>query len=184
MDVVRGAARIVAQLVLGEAAAPLGELLRHPNPEIRRVAVEALAALRNAPALDALRTALDDAERDVRVAAARGLGTARYLPARAALEEIIKGRAIRDFDLTEKIAFFEAFGSVAAPESVTSLDRLLNGRRLFGMESAELRACAAMALGRMATPAARTALQKAAGEPEPLVRNAVAKALRQDAVSA
>ena len=184
VDVVRGAARIVAQLVLGEAAAPLGELLRHPNPEIRRVAVEALAALRNAPALDALRTALDDAERDVRVAAARGLGTARYLPARAALEEIIKGRAIRDFDLTEKIAFFEAFGSVAAPESVTLLDRLLNGRRLFGKESAELRACAAMALGRMATPAARTALQKADGEPEPLVRNAVAKALRQDAVSA
>ncbi|HSJ15888.1 MAG TPA: HEAT repeat domain-containing protein [Longimicrobiales bacterium] len=180
VEVVRGAARIVAQLTVPEAVPSLTELLRHPGVELRRVAVETLAAIRNAPALDALRAALDDGDREVRIAAARGLGTARYVPARGALEEMVKGRAMREFDLTEKIAFFEAFGAVAAPESVPLLDRLLNGRRLFGRESAELRACAAMALGRMAAPAARTALQKAAEDPEPLVRNAVVKALRQD----
>jgi hypothetical protein len=182
VDVVRGAARIVAQLGLGKAAAPLADLLRHPAVAIRQVAVEALASLRNAPALDALRSALEDADRDVRVAAARGLAAARYLPAREALSAIIEGRAIREFDLTEKIAFFEAFGAVAAPDSVKLLDRLLNGRRLFGRESAELRACAAMALGKMATPAARASLEKALGETEPLVRNAVAKALRGEAL--
>jgi HEAT repeat protein len=43
-----------------------------------------------------------------------------------------------------------------------------------------MRACAAMALGRIGTPAARDALQKASGETKPIVRNAVLKALRQE----
>jgi HEAT repeat protein len=60
------------------------------------------------------------------------------------------------------------------------LDRLLNGRRMFGKESQEIRACAAMALGKVGTPAARASLQKAAQETNPMVRNAVTKALRQE----
>ena len=76
------------------------------------------------------------------------------------------------------IAFFEAFGAVADAAGVATLDRLLNGRKLFAKEQAELRACAAMALGRVRAPAARTALEKAAADASPVVRNAVARALR------
>jgi HEAT repeat protein len=116
----------------------------------------------------------------VRVSAARALAAVRYQPAREKLTELLDTRMVRDADLTEKIAFFEAFGSVATPESVEMLDRVLNGKRLFGKQSPEMRACAAMALGRVGTPAAREALQRAAAETNPMVRNAVAKALRPE----
>jgi HEAT repeat protein len=127
-----------------------------------------------------MQRALGDVDREVRLAAARGLGAARYTPARAKLEEIVNSKALREADLTEQMVFFEAFGGVASAESVDMLDRLLNGRRMFGKESQEIRACAAMALGKVGTPAARASLQKAAQETNPMVRNAVTKALRQE----
>lgn len=177
-EVVRGAARLCAQLGISEAITVLTELVRAPNVEFRRVAVEALTQLRSASALEALRAALKDTDRDVRVAAARGLAAANYGPARATLEAVLSSHTLRAADLTEKIAFFEAFGSVAGVESTTLLDRLLNGRRLLKRESPEIRACAAMALGRIGSPAARAALLKASADASPMVRNAVANALR------
>ena len=46
-------------------------------------------------------------------------------------------------------------------------------------EDPETRACAAMALGKIRTPAAREVLQKMTQDKEPLVRNAVSRALRE-----
>jgi len=179
-EVVCGAARLCAQLALTEAVPALIDLLASQEVEFRRVAVEALTQLRGASALEGLRSALQDQDRDVRVAAARGLAAANYGPARATLEAVVNSRTLRTADLTEKIAFFEAFGSVAGVESTTLLDRLLNGRRLLHRESPEIRACAAMALGRIGSPAARASLLKASGDSNPMVRNAVANALRTE----
>jgi len=179
-EVLRGAARLCAQLGIAEAIPPLTELLKSTHVESRRLAIEALTQLRSASALEALRGALKDADRDVRVAAARGLAAANYGPARATLESVVSSRTLRAADLTEKIAFFEAFGSVAGLESTALLDRLLNGRRLLQRESPEIRACAAMALGRIGSPAARASLLKASGDSSPMVRNAVANALRME----
>ena len=59
------------------------------------------------------------------------------------------------------------------------LDGMLNARGLFGKkEDPELRACAAMALGRIGSEAAVATLRRAANEKEILVRNAVNRALR------
>ena len=59
------------------------------------------------------------------------------------------------------------------------MDGLLNSRGLFGKkEDVELRACAAMALGRVGSEAAIATLRRAANEKEVLVRNAVNRALR------
>jgi HEAT repeat protein len=179
-DVVRGAARLAGQLRIAEAAGPLARHMTGPDTALRRVAVEALASIRSAPALEALQRALTDEDRDVRISAARGLASVRYPPARPRLEELLESRIVRDADLTEKLAFFEAYGSVATAESVATLDRMLNGRRLLGRETPEMRACAAMALGRMEAPAARAALDRAAGDNNPVVRNAVQRALRQE----
>jgi hypothetical protein len=179
-QVLRGAARLSGQLAINQAAPPLTALLTHDDAIVRRVVVEALIRIRTSLALDAIQRALGDGDRDVRIAAARGLATLRYAPARARIEEMLDSRIIRDADLTEKLAFFEAYGAVATAESVTVLDRMLNGRKLFGKESPEMRACAAMALGRVASPAARASLQKASAETNPIVRNAVMKALRQE----
>jgi HEAT repeat protein len=148
---------------------------------LRRAAVDALILIKSGAALEALQVALDDGDRDVRIAAARGLATLRYQPSRHRLQSIIDGHRLRDADLTEKIAFFEAFGAVANAESVAMLDRMLNGKNLLRQKQPpELRACAAMALGRVGSPASRAALERAADEQHPMVRNAVLKATRQE----
>jgi hypothetical protein len=179
-NVLRGATRVIGQLAHSEAAAPLADLLGHSDAMLRRRVVEALVRIRNSIALEGLMRALSDDDREVRLAAARGIASVRYAPARARLEELLDSRIVRDADLTEKIAFFEAYGSVATGESVKTLDRMLNGRKLFGKESPEMRACAAMALGRVGSNAARASLQQSANDANPIVRNAVMKALRQE----
>jgi HEAT repeat protein len=86
---------------------------------------------------------------------------------------------VRDADLTEKMAFFEAYGSLVGEAGVASLDAMLNsGGFLKRRVDAETRACAALALGRIGTPAAREALEKATTAKDALVRNAVSRALR------
>ena len=176
-----GAARIAGQMALTSAAPSIASLMTRPNANVRRAAVDALVAIKSGAALEALQNALEDADRDVRVAAARGLSNLRYQPARARLEAVLQGARMRDADLTEKIAFFEAFGAVANQDSVAMLDRLLNGKNVLRQkQSPEIRACAAMALGKVGTPAARAALERAASETNPMVRNAVAKAMRRE----
>lgn len=182
--IVAGAARLTGQIALTQGVPAIAGLLSHRATAVRRAAVEALVLIKSGAALDALQQALEDAEREVRIAAARGLGSLRYQPARARLEEMLQGRIVREADLTEKIAFFEAFGAVANADSVAMLDKLLNGKSLLRKQSPELRACAAMALGKVGTPASRLSLERAKEDQNPMVRNAVQKAMRQEPVSA
>ena len=176
-----GATNLAGQMALPSSAPAVVSLLGRPAIPLRRAAVDALIQIKSGAALEGLQRALEDDDREVRIAAARGLTTLRYQPARNRLEAIIDGSRLRDADLTEKIAFFEAFGAVANAESVAMLDRMLNGKNLLRQkQSPELRACAAMALGRVGSPASRAALQKAASEQNPMVRNAVLKAMRQE----
>ncbi len=95
------------------------------------------------------------------------------------IEEAVFGKELRDADLTEKMAYFEAFALLAGENGVDRLDALLKPRGLFGRrEDAETRACAAMALGRVTGTAALDALRRAAADKDLVVRNAVNKALR------
>lgn len=175
-----GAARLAGQLGLADSAAHIAALFRRADAPGRRVAIESLVQIKSSISMTAALEALEDDDREVRIAAARGLATARYQPARPRLEELIQARSVREADLTEQIAFFEAFGSVAGSENVKMLDRLLNGRRLLGKQTPEIRACAAMALGRVGTGEAKQSLMEAAQDAHPMVRSAVGKALGQD----
>ena len=176
-----GATKLVGQMALPAAVTAVAALLGKPSTLQRKAAVEALIAIKTGPALEALQNALEDADRDVRISAARGLTNLRYQPARPRLDAILQGNRLKDADLTEKIAFFEAFGAVANAESVAMLDKLLNGKNLLRQkQSPEIRACAAMALGKVGTPASRASLERASQETNPMVRNAVMKAMRQE----
>lgn len=179
-SVAAGAARLAGRIGIGDAVPGIVALLQRADAPARRTAVEALISIRNAAALDALQNTIDDEDRDVRLAALRGLGSLRYAPARQRLEKALDSKLVRDADLTEKMAFFEAFGAVATADNIDMLDRMLNGRKLFARTTPELRACAALALGKINAPAARTALEQAATDQQPIVRNAVLKALRRE----
>lgn len=161
------------------AAAPIAKVLEAGDAELRGAAVQALSEIGSPSALQALERAVGDEERDVRVATIRALQARAYRPVLPRLEGIVKGRAIRDADLTEKMAVFEAYGSLCGDTGVEALDDMLNGKSMFGRrEDAELRACAAVALGRISTATARASLQKAVSEKDVVVRNAVGRALR------
>jgi hypothetical protein len=91
----------------------------------------------------------------------------------------VKGKALRDADLREKMAFFEGFGALCGDAGIPHLDSILNGKGFLGRrEDPELRACAAMALGRVRGPRAIEALKKASDEKDVVVRSAVNKAMR------
>jgi hypothetical protein len=161
------------------AVTPIAKVLAGDDAELRQAAVAALSEIGSGGALQALERAVDDADRDVRVAAVRALGARSHRGVLTRLETTVKGKAIREADLTEKMAFFEAFGAMCGDAAVPFLDGLLNGKTMFGRrEDPELRACAAMALGRVASKKAQDSLQRAAGEKDIVVRNAVNRALR------
>ncbi|HEU0013991.1 MAG TPA: HEAT repeat domain-containing protein [Longimicrobium sp.] len=177
--VAAGAARLAGRLRVAEAAPELTALLGRPQPALRLAAVEALQELRSPLASGALQRALDDGDRDVRVAAVRALAALGYTPAKAPVEAALHSRRLAEADLTERIAFFEAYGALAGPAGITLLERVLNGKRWGGRrESPETRACAARGLGRIRHPNAERLLSAAAADPEPVVKAAAVQALR------
>lgn len=161
------------------AVAPMARVLADGDVPLRQLAVQALASIGSAGALQALEQSIVDPDREVRVGAVRTLGARAYRGVFPRLEGVVKGRAIRDADLTEKMAYFEAYGALCGDGGVPFLDGILNGKGMFGRrDDAELRACAAIALGRVGTKKAIDALQRAASERDVVVRNAVNRALR------
>jgi HEAT repeat protein len=162
------------------AAVPaIARVLADGATPLRHEAVQTLAVIGTPGAMQALERAIDDADRDVRVSAVRTLGASKYRGVFARLEQAVQGRKLREADLTEKMAFFEAYGAMCGDGGIEFLDGLLNGKGIFGKrEDPELRACAAMALGRVGTKKAHEALQRSTGEKDIVVRNAVSRAMR------
>ncbi|NNL31205.1 MAG: HEAT repeat domain-containing protein, partial [Gemmatimonadetes bacterium] len=157
-------------------------LLEHPDPAVRLAAVEAATVLKASSVAAVLEGRLEDDERDVRIAAARALAELRYPPAAATLAAIIGGRRIRVADISEKVAVFEAYGTVAGEDGIRLLGSLLKkkGGILAKRESTEIRAAAALGLGCVATPGARAVLEQATQDEDPVVRSNVNRALRQE----
>jgi hypothetical protein len=177
--VLAGAARLAGRLRAAEAGPTLASLMSHPVADVRLAAVEAAVELKASTAASALQALLGDSDRQVRIAAARGLGRLKYRPAAARFRDVVTGKDIRNADISEKIAFFESYGEVAGESAHELMDKLLNGKGFLGRkEPAEIRACAALALGKIGTDQARRSLQSATHEEDAVVRSAVNRALR------
>jgi hypothetical protein len=178
-EVALEALRRAGSLKTAAAVPALVRLLQHADPAMRLGAVNALGEIGTAGALQNLDRGIDDDDREVRIAAVRALGQRNHRAAVQKIEAALIGKRIQDGDLTEKMAFFEAFGALCGEPGIPMLDGLLNRKGLFGKRGdVEVRACAAMALGRIGTDAAFAALRRAATDKDILVRNAVSKALR------
>lgn len=173
------AAQIAGRLKMGGTAEPIARLLRRQEQEVRLAAVEALVALRTSMAGAPLMSALTDKSRDVRVSAAKGIARLRYSPAAQQLESRIKSKDLRKRDLTEQLAFFEAYAFAAGPKGTRLLARMLNGRRYLWVRfPSQVRACAARALGLVGGPEADQALNTAESSRDPMVLSAVHAARR------
>ena len=174
-----GAVRLAGEMQITEAVPALVGLLAHADPAMRFAAIEAAISLKASIAADALEQTLDDPERDLRVAAARALGALEHRPAAKVLATKTESKETRVADISEKVAFFEAFGMVAGDDGVDLLDRLLNGKRFLGKrEPTDIRSAAALGLGKIGSQAARAALDHASDDGDAVVRSNVGRALR------
>jgi hypothetical protein len=173
--------RLAGRLKLPGAPEGMGPLLERGERTLKLAVVEALTTIGSPSATRLLEKAIDDSERDVRITAVKFLGTRGYRNAFPRIEAAVMGAKLKDADLTEKMAFFEAYGSLAGAAGIPALEKMLvpRGGLLGRKEDPETRACAAMALGKIRTPAARDVLQKVTQDKEALVRNAVSRALRE-----
>ena len=174
------AIRRAGSLQTQAAVAALARVLGDPDVKRRLISMQALANIGSAGALQALEKALTDADRDIRIGAMRALALHNHRASAARFQAMLKSREIRDADITEKTAAFEGYGALTGDAGVAELDSILNAKAGFlgKRDDAALRAAAAMGLGRIGTAKAREALNRAAGDKDPVVRNAVARALR------
>jgi HEAT repeats len=171
---------LCGRLKLQAAVPGLADTLAHPETPVRVAGVQALDAIGTPGALQALEQPLEDPARDVRIAVVQALGRRGYKGALGGIEAVVQGKAAREIDLTERMRFFEAFAAIAGPSALETLAVMLSAGGFFKRkEPAEVRACAALAIGRLATPEALEVLGKHRDDKELVVRNAVSRALRE-----
>jgi HEAT repeat protein len=183
-NAVIAAVRMAGRLKLAPQVEALAQALGHAEPLVRLAVVETLSLIATPAAIRALERGLEDTDREIRIASVKVIGTHKSGSALPRLTEVVQGKAGRDRDLTEKMAFFEAYGTMVGEAGVSVLDGILNsGGFLRRKEDPQTRACAAMALGRIGGEAALASLTRSAQDKEPLVRNAVNRALRGDRAS-
>ncbi len=177
--VVLEAVRRSGGLKLQAGVPAIGRAMAAADPELRLACAQALGDIGSAGALQALEPWVATGDRDTRVMAVKLLAARGYRPVHGRVEAAVKSKEMREADLTEKVAFFEAYGMLSGPSAVPYLDGILNGKGFLGRrEDSEIRACAAMALGRINSSDAERSLRNASSEKDVVVRNAVNKALR------
>jgi len=177
--VVGEAIRRAAALKSPAAVPALGKMLTVGEADMRVAAVTALTEIGSPGAMQMLERALIDEDREVRIVAVRALGARNSRAATPRIEAAIKGKVLRESNLTEKMAFFEAFGLLSGDAGIPLLDGILHAKGFMGKrDDSEIRACAAMALGKINTPKAMECLNRAASEKDVIVRNAVSRAIR------
>jgi len=172
---------LISGLKLPTFVPALGNLLSRESIVIRSGAADALAAIGSPGAMKQLEKAVDDSDRDVRISAVRVLSEGGHRGALAKIAAAVEGKGLRNADLTEKKAFFQAYGTLVGIDGLATLRPMLKSKGLLKRkEGPETRACAALALGKIGGEEARRLLSDAMkDEKEPLVRNAINGALRE-----
>jgi HEAT repeat protein len=164
------------------AVASLAKNLESPSDVRRAAAVAALARIGSPGAMHALERALDDVDRDIRIAVVLACAERHFRPVQSRLEKAIKERLTRDGSSVEKTAFFDAYATLAGDSSVPLLENILLPHGLLARkEDPMTRASAAMALGKLGTQRAFDVLRKAGNDKDIVVRSAAARALRGSA---
>jgi hypothetical protein len=132
-------------------------------------------AIRTHTGAPGLIPALEDEDREVRISAAKALGAVRFASARDALAAAVDDRHMKDADLTEKMAFYEAYGAVGGNAAVERLAAVLNGEGVSRAPGAR-RASGVRGPGAGARWARRRRGRRWSGRAtteDPVVRNAV-----------
>lgn len=177
--VVHRALGLASKLRLPELVDSAVAALESDDSTTRMLAARALSSIGTGRALRSVATMMDDPDPAMRRLVFEALAARPFKGAIKRLVGAIDSKDLESRDLSERRVLFEAYAAVAGASGVDTLEPFLLGKRGFGRRpSPETRACAAVALGAIGTPAARFALEKGANDRDPLVRSASGAALR------
>ncbi len=170
--------RCVEECKLTSVHAELQNLSHHEDTAVRHALVAALAELRTSEAVREIEELLHDRDHDVRIAAVRALSTCGDDSTRSLVEAIVLGPDIRDTDRSEKLAFFEAYGTLFGDSATAGLRPLLHGGLFRRRSDSVTRTCVARVLGKVGGPAATAMLEKALNDRDFSVKSAAERGLR------
>ncbi len=181
LSILEPSVKLAGELQTTQVVPNLAMRLNHEVTAIRLAVAEALGQIESPGALLELIKAFDDSDRDVRVAAVKAFARTKNLGGLDKITEAITSKSLRQANLAEKTAFFEAFGILAGEDGIAELKPLLLGGGFLGKKpaDAETRACVTVALGKIGGPRARALLEKAVRKDKhPMVKNAAQNVLK------
>jgi hypothetical protein len=160
--VVRNMVYILGRIGEPECLPYLEKVLDHPDPRVRREAVQALPKTSTKEvALSHLRNRLNDRDQRIRGVTALQLARIGGEDVLGDLLGIVRSKLFQKRESREIRQFFKAIGMTGSDDAVPALFRLLVKKSLLGKsKSDEIRESAAEALGTLGTPEAIEALKK------------------------
>lgn len=175
---VRELIAIIAGWNQPKGADALAALARHADPEVRRDAIAAIAALRTRGDGTALLAFGSDPAPALRAEALRLLSSGRYSAPLRSFRPHLEPDAVAALDRDTKRALFQALRASAGDDAVPWWQSLLVDRARKPRPNAEETALFAVkALALLGTPRAREALTAGEREGSPAIRKACASAL-------
>ena len=169
--VIRNAADLLAQVGAPEAEEPLIGALHTSDPRARRSVVTALSRYASAKSQGSVRRALKDAEAEVRIAAANGVGRTKNNDMVAALVDALT----REEDAEVRKAMLGALGRQATEDAVKKLAEAAAPEMLIKRKTTDFRVAAVRALRDAGTPSALQAVKALASDKDSAVRDAALK---------
>jgi HEAT repeat protein len=156
------------------------KLVRYPDIQVRKEVVRAIGIFRSNGNGVKLVGFLSDTEESVRFAALKLLMTGQYRAPYSAWSPLVSADTFMDRALSEKRAVFQAMRATSSDEVIPFFESLITERSWTNRKKKEeLGALAAEALGKLATPAALTALELGQKKGSAPVRKACTAALAQ-----
>lgn len=160
--VVRNVVYIIGRIGKTECLPYLEKALDHPNPRVRREAIQAISMAANREtAIQHLIRKLDDTDGKIRGIAALQLARIGREEALRPLLDLVLSKAFQKREIREIRLFLKAIGITGRDEAVPALFRILLKKSFFGkIKADEIRKSAADALGAIGTNEAVVALRK------------------------
>jgi HEAT repeat protein len=156
------------------------KLVRYPDVQVRKEVLRAIGIFRPSGNGIKLVAFLNDAEESVRLAALKLLMTGQYKAPYSSWSPLVSADTFMDRALSEKRATFQAMRATSGDEVIPFFETLFTEWSWTNRKKKEeLAAFAAEALGKLATPAALTALELGQKKGGAHVRQACTAALVQ-----
>jgi len=156
------------------------KLVRYPDIQVRKEVVRAIGIFRSNGNGMKLVAFLNDADESVRLAALKLLTTGQYKAPYSTWPPLVSADTFMDRTLSEKRAVFQAMRATSGDEVIPFFEGLFTEWSWTNRKKKEeLAALAAEALGKLATPAALTALELGQKKGGASVRQACTAALGQ-----